>query len=303
MKSAIICSLVRPEEKMLIEAFAKHGVPCDVVDDRGIRFDLHALESWRQYDVVVERCVSQSRARYILRSLNLAGVKTVNTFDVVENCGDKFVTSQLLVQHHIPTPRTMLAFTPESALQAIEEMGYPCVLKPVVGSWGRMVTRVNDRHAAEGMLELRDVLGNYEQHIYYIQEYVKKPNRDIRAFVVDGKTIAAIYRTSEHWITNTARGGKATNCPVTPELDVLCAAGACAVGGGVVAVDVLEDEHGNLLINEINHTMEFKNSVAPTGVDIPGAIVGFALRVAGSASAGATVAGASVPAASATGAN
>lgn len=281
MKAAIICSLVRPEEKMLIEAFAKRGAPCEVVDDRGIKFDLHALESWKQYDVVVERCVSQSRARYILRALKLAGIKTVNTFDVVENCGDKFVTSQLLVQNHIPTPRTKLAFTPESALQAIEEMGYPCVLKPVVGSWGRMVTRINDRDSAEGMLELRDVLGNYEAHIYYIQEYIHKPSRDIRAFVAGDKTIAAIYRSSEHWITNTARGGKAANCPVTPELDALCTAGARAVGGGVVAVDVLEDAERGLLINEINHTMEFRNSVAPTGVDIPGAIVDYAVKVAG----------------------
>jgi [lysine-biosynthesis-protein LysW]--L-2-aminoadipate ligase len=281
MKAAIICSLVRPEEKMLIEAFAKRGATCDVVDDRSICFDLHALESWKQYDVVVERCISQSRARYILRTLALAGVKTVNTYEVVENCGDKFVTSQLLVQHNVPTPRTMLAFTPESALQAIEQMGYPCVLKPVIGSWGRMVTLVNDRQAAEGMIELRDVLGNYEQHIYYIQEYIKKPSRDIRAFVVGGKTIAAIYRTSVHWITNTARGGKATNCPVTPELDALCSAGARAVGNGVVAVDVLEDEQRGLLINEINHTMEFKNSVTPTGVDIPAAVVDYALSVAG----------------------
>ncbi len=280
MKAAIICSLVRPEEKMLIEAFAKRNVPCEVIDDRGIKFDLHALDAWKQYDVIVERCVSQSRARYILRTLKLAGVKTVNTYDVVENCGDKFVTSQLLVQHNVATPRTKLAFTVDSAQQAIEEMGYPCVLKPVVGSWGRMVTRINDRDAAEGFLELRDVLGNYEQHIYYIQEYINKPMRDIRAFVVDGKTIAAIYRTSEHWITNTARGGKATNCPVTPELDALCSAGATAVGGGIVAVDVLEDTVRGFLINEINHTMEFRNSVAPTGVDIPGAIVEYAVKVA-----------------------
>lgn len=283
MKAAIICSLVRPEEKMLIEAFAQRNVPCEVIDDRGITFDLHALEAWRQYDVVVERCVSQSRARYILRTLKLAGVKTVNTYDVVENCGDKYVTSQLLVQNNVATPRTKLAFTVESALRAIEEMGYPCVLKPVVGSWGRMVTRINDRDSAEGMLELRDVLGNYEQHIYYIQEFIKKPSRDIRAFVVDGKTIAAIYRTSEHWITNTARGGKATNCPVTPELDALCSAAAQAVGGGIVAVDVLEDTERGLLINEINHTMEFRNSVAPTGVDIPSAIVAYAVKVAGNA--------------------
>ena len=131
------------------------------------------------------------------------------------------------------------------------------------------------------MLELRDVLGGYEQHIYYIQEHVKKPGRDIRAFVAGDKTIAAVYRNSEHWITNTARGGKTSNCPVTPELDAMCVAAAHAVGGGIVAVDVLEDAERGLLINEVNHTMEFRNSIAPTGVDIPGAIVDYALQVAG----------------------
>ena len=281
MKIAIICSLVRPEEKLLIEAFGRRNIPVEIIDDRGLRFDLHALEAWRQYDVVIERCVSQSRARYILRALSLAGVKTVNTYDVVENCGDKFITSQLLVQHDVPTTRVKLAFTVESALAAFEEMGYPCVLKPVVGSWGRMVVRINDRDAAEAVLELRDVLGGYEQHIYYLQEHVKKPGRDIRAFVAGDKTIAAVYRNSEHWITNTARGGKTSNCPVTPELDALCVAAAHAVGGGIVAVDVLEDPERGLLINEVNHTMEFRNSIAPTGVDIPGAIVDYALQVAG----------------------
>ncbi|MGQ9814151.1 MAG: lysine biosynthesis protein LysX, partial [Candidatus Roseilinea sp.] len=218
--------------------------------------------------------------RYILRALALAGVKTVNHYQVVENCGDKFITSQLLVQHGVPTTRVKLAFTPESALAAIEEMGYPCVLKPVVGSWGRMVVRVNDRDAAEGLLEVRDVLGGYEQHIYYIQEYVKKPGRDIRAFVVGNCTIAAVYRTAEHWITNTARGGKTSNCPVTPELDRICVAAASAVGGGIVAVDVFEDETRGLLVNEVNHTMEFRNSIAPTGVDIPGAIADYAIAMA-----------------------
>ena len=282
MKIAIICSLVRPEEKLLLEAFAKRNVSVEVIDDRGIHFDLGALETWKQYDVVIERCVSQSRARYILRALNLAGVKTVNHYQVVENCGDKFITSQLLAQHGVPTTRVKLAFTPESALAAIEEMGYPCVLKPVVGSWGRMVTRVNDRDAAEGILELRDVLGGYEQHIYYIQEHVKKPGRDIRAFVAGDRTIAAVYRTSEHWITNTARGGKTSNCPVTPELDRICVAAASAVGGGIVAVDVFEDETRGLLVNEVNHTMEFRNSIAPTGVDIPGAIADYAIKMASS---------------------
>lgn len=280
MLIGLICSVIRPEEKLLIEAFSKAGVEIEVIDDRTLIFDLDDLSAWRRFDCVVERCISQSRAKYVLRTLNQAGIPTVNTYDVVENCGDKYITSQLLVQHGVPTPNVKLAFTPDSALAAIEQMGYPAVLKPVVGSWGRLVSRVNDRDAAEAILEARDVLGGYEQHIYYVQEHVKKPGRDIRAFVIDGRTIAAIYRESAHWITNTARGGKAYNCPVTAELDAICAKAAIAVGGGVVAVDVLEDEDKGFLVNEVNHTMEFRNSVPATGVDIPALMVDYVIEVA-----------------------
>ncbi len=277
MRVCIICSLVRPEEKQLIEAFERHGVRPDVVDDRGAVFDLNDLSAWRQYDVVVERCVSQSRALYVQRMMRLAGVRTVNTHDVIENCGDKFITTQLLLEQGVPTTRVLMAFTPDSALKAIETLGYPCVLKPVVGSWGRGVVRVNDRDAAEAVVGLRDELGGYQQHIYYVQEMIAKPQRDIRSFVIGDRCVAAIYRTSAHWITNTHLGGKASNCPVTPELERISVAAAKAVGGGIVAVDLFEDPARGLLVNEVNHTMEFRNSVPATGVDIPGLMAEYVL--------------------------
>ena len=277
MRVCIVCSLVRPEEKQLIEAFERHGVRPDIVDDRTAVFDLNDLKAWRQYDVVVERCVSQSRALYVQRMMRLAGVRTVNTHDVIENCGDKFITTQLLLEQGVPTTRVMMAFTPESALKAIETLGYPCVLKPVVGSWGRGVVRVNDRDAAEAVVGLRDELGGYQQHIYYVQEMIAKPQRDIRSFVIGERCIAAIYRTSAHWITNTHLGGKASNCPVTPELERISVAAAKAVGGGIVAVDLFEDPTRGLLVNEVNHTMEFRNSVPATGVDIPGLMAEYVL--------------------------
>ncbi len=277
MRVCIVCSLVRPEEKQLIEAFERHGVRPDIVDDRTAIFDLNDLSAWRQYDVVVERCVSQSRALYVQRVMRLAGVRTVNTHDVIENCGDKFITTQLLLEQGVPTTRVLMAFTPESALKAIETLGYPCVLKPVVGSWGRGVVRVNDRDAAEAVVGLRDELGGYQQHIYYVQEMIAKPQRDIRSFVIGERCIAAIYRTSAHWITNTHLGGKASNCPVTPELERISVAAAKAVGGGIVAVDLFEDPTRGLLVNEVNHTMEFRNSVPATGVDIPGLMATYVL--------------------------
>jgi len=158
-------------------------------------------------------------------------------------------------------------------------MGYPVVLKPAVGSWGRLLAKVNDRDAAEALLEHKTTLGSYHHSIFYIQRYVEKGGRDIRAFVVGDECVAAIYRTADHWITNTARGGHTSNCRVSPELAAISLRGARAVGGGVVALDIFETP-GGYLVNEVNYTMEFKNSIAPTGVNIPQKIADYVLRVA-----------------------
>jgi len=275
----MLLSRVRVEERLLIEAFAARGQSVDLVDDRELVLPLEGSSELMAYDVVMERCINHSRALYTLQMLNSWGVPTVNTAHVAEVCGNKFSTSLALVENQVPTPRTLMAYTPESALQAIESLGYPVVLKPAVGSWGRLIAKINDRDAAEAVLEHKKVLGSYHHSIFYIQEYVDKPQRDIRSFVVGDETICAIYRMSEHWITNTARGGRATNCPVTPEIDALSLAAARAVGGGVVAIDLLENKHGELTVCEVNYTMEFRNSIETTGVDIPGRMVDYVLSV------------------------
>jgi [lysine-biosynthesis-protein LysW]---L-2-aminoadipate ligase len=269
MNVGMLLSRVRVEEKLLLEAFQRQGVEVTLLDDRELVFDLADPSAWRRFDVVIERCINHSRALYSLEMLNAWGVPTVNTAEVANVCGNKFSTTRALITHGVPTPRTMLAYTPESALRAIEEMGYPVVLKPAVGSWGRLISKVNDREAAEAILEHKTILGSYHHSIFYIQEYIAKPQRDIRSFVVGDETICGIYRTSEHWITNTARGGQASNCPITAEIDRLSLAAARAVGGGVVAVDLLERLDGELLVNEVNYTMEFRNSISTTGCDIP----------------------------------
>ena len=280
MRIGMLCSRIRVEEKLLLQEFERHGVTVERIDDEQLIFDLNELQVRPQTarerfpDVIIERSLHHGRALYALKVLNDAGIPTVNTYQVALTCGDKFLTTQALLRNGVPSPRCMLAFTPESALQAIETLGYPVVLKPVIGSWGRLVSKINDREAAEAVLEHRDTLGNYQHAIFYIQEYIHKPKgRDIRAFVVGDECIAAIYRTSEHWITNTARGGAASNCPISPELADICLGAAQAVGGGVVAIDLFEDDDGRLLVNEVNYTMEFRNSITTTGVNIPAKIV------------------------------
>ncbi|MGQ9683936.1 MAG: lysine biosynthesis protein LysX [Anaerolineae bacterium] len=278
MRVGVLCSRIRVEEKMLFDALERRGVPYDLLDDRELVLDMG--QPAFAYDVILERCINHSRALYALRILEDWGLRCVNSYRVADICGNKLLTTSALMRAGIPSPRTLVAFTPESALRAIESLGYPVVLKPAIGSWGRLLSKINDREAAEAVLEHKEVLGTYHHSIFYIQEYIAKPQRDIRAFVVGDRTIAAIYRYAEHWITNTARGGQAANCPITPALDELCVRAAQAVGGGIVAVDVLEDAERGLLVNEVNYTMEFRNSIAPTGVDIPARVVDYLIGVA-----------------------
>jgi [lysine-biosynthesis-protein LysW]---L-2-aminoadipate ligase len=278
MRLAILTSRVRVEEKLLIEALQRRGVEFDIIDDGELLFDLaRPDERWRGYDAVFCRSVSQSRGLAVLHVLEHWGIPVFNSAVTTATCNDKLLTTLALLRADIPVPRTMLAFDEPRALEGIESVGYPAVIKPIAGSWGRLLARINDRDAAEAVIEHRETLGSYQHHMHYIQAYIAKPQRDIRAFVVGDRTICAIYRTSEHWVTNTARGAVTSNCPITPDLDSLCVRAAQAVGGGILAVDVLEDEEQGLLVNEINATMEFRNSIAPTGVDIPQAMLEYIL--------------------------
>ena len=279
VKMGVLCSRVRVEEKMLFAALQERGVDYDRMDPREVVFELGG-NGLDRYDAVLVRCLSHSQAYYLTRWLEGVGMSAISPHRVVATCGDKLLTSAALQKAGVPIPRTKVAFTPEAALEAIEETGYPVVLKPLLGSWGRLLAKVSDRYAAEAILEHKKTLGGYQHSIFYIQEYVEKPGRDIRSFVAGDETVAAIYRNSPHWITNTAREGTASNCPITPEIDRISRAAAQAVGGGVVAIDILESPDGRLLVSEVNHTPEFRNSIAPTGVDIPGKIIDYVLEVA-----------------------
>lgn len=276
MRVGFLHSLIRKDEKLLLEAFKSiPNTELVMLDDRKLTFDLATAPD---VDVVLERSINHSRAMHALHLFEALGIPCINTYDVSRICGDKLLTSVALKANNIAQPEVRIAFTEDSAIAAIEELGYPVVLKPAVGSWGRLLSKINDREAAESILEHKSVLGSYHHSIFYIQKYVdKQGGRDIRSFVVGDDCIAAIYRTSEHWITNTARGAKATGCPVTPEIAEISLAAAQAVGGGVVAIDLFETPSG-LQVNEVNYTMEFKNSIDTTGVNIPQHIAAYAAK-------------------------
>ncbi|MFT4309556.1 MAG: lysine biosynthesis protein LysX [Candidatus Woesearchaeota archaeon] len=277
LRIGMLHSLIRPEEKMLIREFKERGIEPIMIDDRKASFIIGKRTS--NFDVILERSINHSRALHALKYYESIGIRTINNSHTALVCGDKFLTSIALAENNIPQPNVRIAFTEESALESIEEMGYPVVLKPAVGSWGRLISKINDRDAAEAILEHKTILGSYHHSIFYIQEYVEKKGRDIRSFVVGNNVIAAIYRTSKHWKTNTALGALATNCPVTEEIRRVSLQAANAVKGDIVAIDLFETDKG-IIVNEVNYTMEFRNSITTTQVNIPMIIVDYTIRTA-----------------------
>ena len=276
---SLLYDTIRWEEKAIVAAAEKRGVKPDLVDSKGIAFDLVSGKRPLEGGVVLQRCVSYFRNIHSTAALESAGHRVINPFFCAWTCGNKLFGSLALVKHGVPTPKTVLAMSEGSALSAIEKMGYPAVLKPVVGSWGRLSALMNDSDAARAVVEDREHMFPLYQ-IYYVQEFVKRPPRDIRTFVIGDRTVAAIYRYSggSDWRTNTARGGRAEKCKVTQELDELSVRAAKAVGGEFVGVDIMEGRDG-LLVHEVNNTTEFKNTVPATGIDIPGMIIDLLISI------------------------
>jgi len=270
-------TIIRPEEKWILEAAAARGIPVERLADDQITFPL--VRNGFKSDLVLNRSVSHSRALYAMRFYEHYGVPTINEADVIERCGDKVLSSLRLQAAGIPTPRTVVGLTPEAALKAVEEIGYPAVLKPPIGSWGRLMAKVDDREEAEQIIEHKTALASTNHSVFYVQEYIPKPDRDLRAFVVGDTVVAAMYRHSEDWRTNAARGASSEAIPTDGEVGELALKAAKAVGGGVLAVDLMEAPRG-LVVHEVNPTPEFKALTAATGVDVAGAIVDYVSEVA-----------------------
>lgn len=264
----ILYDNVRWEEKALLEAGKKNNIDVRMVDCRGLALDLEADPG--EYGVVIQRCVSYYRNLHSTAALEGLGIKVINCLNTGIMAGNKLFTHMLLKRSGIPTPHATVTFSKDAALEALDTSGYPRVIKPTVGSWGRLVSKLNDKDSAEGILEGREAMYPVHQ-IHYLEEFVKRPPRDIRAIVVGDRVVAAIYRTSGDggWKTNMALGGVAKECKVTPEMEEMCVRAKETVQGDIVGVDLMESNERGLVIHEINNTTEYKNTVRVCGVDIP----------------------------------
>ena len=268
----ILYDNIRWEEKALFEAAKKKGTKVTMLDCKALSLN---LEDGRDDDTmsnstVIQRCVSYFRSVHSTSMLEGLGYRVINSFETSNICGNKLFAHVILRKNGVKTPKAITAFSAESALSAIEKIGYPVVIKPTVGSWGRLIGLLRDRDAAEAVIESREYMFPLYR-IYFFEEFVKRPPRDIRAIVIGNRVAAAIYRYSGHeeWKTNMALGGRAEPCPVTNELEDLCLKASDAVQGEIVGVDLMESDEVGLRVHEVNSTTEFKNTVRVTGVDIP----------------------------------
>jgi [lysine-biosynthesis-protein LysW]---L-2-aminoadipate ligase len=280
---SILCDKVRFEEKALYEKTQSKGIKSKIVDAKTITIGIYSkMKDFLLGDVLLQRSVSYYRGLYLTSCLEFLGFKVINRFEVGQICGNKLITSIRLAENKIPTPKTQFAFSAESGLESIKKTGFPVVLKPIVGSWGRGIYPLRDLETASMIVEMREEDDSPFSRIYYIQEMVDRPPRDIRCIVIGDQAVTAIYRYSSQseWRTNVSRGGRVELAPMTKEIEDLALRAAKAVGGGILGVDMMEDKNHGLVVHEVNNTVEFRGAASVSKADIPNEIISYAVKLA-----------------------
>jgi len=283
MKLAITFDRLRLEEKELQKEAEKAGCKSELIDVRKLSFDVTGKKISNGFgDVVLQRCISYYRSIFLARILENFGVHVINSTKVSEACGNKLVTSMLLAKAGVPTPRTYVALDAESVFETAEKVGYPVVIKPFTGSWGRMVDIAKEPQTLGTIVEYRESMQSPVEHMYYIQEFVKRPPRDIRLIVAGDEVIASVYRNAPkgEWRTNVARGGTTTTFKLNKEIEDITLKAAKAVGGGILGVDAMETKDHGYTIHEVNNTVEFKGAQAASKTKIAKKLIDFVIRSA-----------------------
>lgn len=271
----VVFDRLRTEEKMLQKEAESLGHDTVMLDAKTTILDTH--EAANSFDVVLERCVSYFRGLHFTAHLEFSGAPVVNPFSVASMCGNKMFMTLALKKHNVPTPKTHFAFTREGAQKILDRTGYPMVIKPVIGSWGRGVVPLRDEDTADAIFETREITDGPYDRIYYLQEMINRPPRDIRVITIDCRPVAAMYRSAPGFKTNLAIGGQQEPCPITDEIGEIASKASEAVGGGVLGVDIMEDESRGLVVHEVNNTTEFKGISQVVEANIPSQIVRFAI--------------------------
>jgi [lysine-biosynthesis-protein LysW]---L-2-aminoadipate ligase len=282
MELSIIYDKLRFEEKELYEKANNKGITTHLIDAKPISFSTDINQSdIIKGDIFLQRCLSHYRGLYITYCLEFLRRKVINKYDVNEICGNKLRTSLILAKSEIPSPKTYFTFSAESFKELTNKLGFPLVLKPLVGSWGRGVFPIRNEETVNIIMEMREENDSALSRIYYVQEMIKRPPRDIRCIVAGNQIITAIYRYSavNEWRTNVARGGHTELAPITKELEDLVIKASNAVGGGILGIDVMEDKNKGFVIHEINSNVEFRGASLVSNVDIANSMIEYILTV------------------------
>jgi len=279
-KICIVFDRLRTEEKLLQKNAEELGYETSMIDAKITSFDTDSKpENFEFGDVVLERCVSYYRGLHFTACLEFMDIPVINKFDVANTCGNKMITSMLLKKSNIPTPKTYFSFSAETALENFENIGYPLVIKPIIGSWGRSVMQIKDKDTAEAVIENRQVTDGPQDRIYYLQEMIDRPPRDIRVITVGDQAVSAMYRKSSGGFkTNIALGADPELCEITKEIEDLCEKTSKAVGGGILGIDLMEDKKRGLVVHEVNNTVEFKGLVKVSKKNIPKEMIDYAVH-------------------------
>jgi len=279
-KVCIVFDRLRSEEKMLEKQAIELGHDTTMLDAKITQINTDSSKNDFQFgDVVLERCVSYFRGLHFTACLEFLDVPVINEYEVARICGNKLFMSLLLKKHGVPTPKTYFSFSADAARENLEKVGYPLVLKPVIGSWGRGVMPIKDKDTMDAIFEIRELTDGPHDRIFYLQELIKRPPRDIRVITVGDQAIAAMYRKSTGGFkTNIALGADPEICQMTNEIEELCVKASKAVGGGILGVDLMEDEKKGMVVHEVNNTVEFKGLAKVTKKNIPKEMIEFALN-------------------------
>ena len=276
MNIGIILSRIRTDEKRLIAAAKTRGLGVVPIYNTSVHFDLEHPNL--EIDILLDRCADHHRAVYALKIAEDWGIPTLNTYGVAEAYGNRLLAEMALREHRVQTPAVRVAFTPESALEAMEEIGYPVVLKPVEGPSGQLISRIQDKFFAQTVLEHKKVLGTYHHSIFFIQKCIEAPGHDVRAYVVGDQTVAAISVLTNHWVTSIKDGGFIDAYPVSDELNEIAVQAVGAVGGGVLAVDLVRTRDRWQVI-DLSPPTGLNEVEKVTGVNIAEHIIDYAISL------------------------
>jgi [lysine-biosynthesis-protein LysW]--L-2-aminoadipate ligase len=279
-KICIVFDRLRTEEKMLEKEASDLGHDAVMLDAKITQVNTDSKRKDFDFgDVVLERCVSYFRGLHFTASLEFMDVPVLNKFQVANQCGNKMFMTLLLKKHNVPTPKTYFSFSSESASENIERVGYPLVIKPVIGSWGRGVMQLKDKDTADALFEIRDITDSPHDRIFYLQELINRPPRDIRVITIGDEPIAAMYRKSSGGFkTNIALGADPELCEITKEIEDVATKASKAMGGGILGIDIMEDEKRGLVVHEVNNTVEFKGLARVSRRNIPKEMIEYALN-------------------------